>query len=273
MHPPSDTAVPVAIPFGREEFDLPPVAGPTRSYVIASTPRSGSTLLCDLLLATGRLGVPTEYFNNKDAVKATAERLGLPHPPPIDGYLREVRRRRTSANGVFGTKLHFHQAAERLPHPVFRRFLAESRFVWLRRRDLLAQSISLALAWQTDRWFVPADGAAAAEPPKDEPPISYTSLTRAMSLIQGENAYWGFFFQANRIEPLLIDYEAMLDRPAAAVSAVLTLVGESPEHEVRLDKARFGRQADQRNARVRAEIMNNLRVRPRSPAAPAPAEG
>ena len=35
---------------------------PTTSYLVCATPRSGSTLLCDLLDQTGAAGHPEEYF-------------------------------------------------------------------------------------------------------------------------------------------------------------------------------------------------------------------
>jgi LPS sulfotransferase NodH len=46
----------------------------TRSYLVCATPRSGSTLLCETLLATGVAGRPREYF---EALKET----GLPRRP------------------------------------------------------------------------------------------------------------------------------------------------------------------------------------------------
>jgi LPS sulfotransferase NodH len=50
------------------------VTKPTRSYLVCATPRSGSTLLCETLLATGVAGRPREYF---EALKET----GLPRRP------------------------------------------------------------------------------------------------------------------------------------------------------------------------------------------------
>ncbi len=47
---------------------------PRRSYLVCATPRSGSTLLCETLLATGVAGRPREYF---EALKET----GLPRRP------------------------------------------------------------------------------------------------------------------------------------------------------------------------------------------------
>ena len=41
-----------------EPFDLPPSPLRPRTYVVASLPRTGSTLLCNALWDTGRAGAP-----------------------------------------------------------------------------------------------------------------------------------------------------------------------------------------------------------------------
>src|SRR4051812_43620376 len=86
--------------------------------IVCATQRSGSTLLCELLKATGVAGIPNEYFQH---FKAT----GLPDQPrqylagladesvldlsPLDAVVPEtsfdfeaVRRAGTTPNGVFG---------------------------------------------------------------------------------------------------------------------------------------------------------------------------
>ena len=39
--------------------------GSIKPYIIATTQRSGSTLLCDLLIQTGVCGQPTEYLKSE----------------------------------------------------------------------------------------------------------------------------------------------------------------------------------------------------------------
>src|SRR3954471_21691833 len=47
---------------------------PTLSYLICSTPRSGTTLLCEALTNTGIAGHPEEYYQHR-------RRTGLPRRP------------------------------------------------------------------------------------------------------------------------------------------------------------------------------------------------
>lgn len=262
--PPDSPPPEAAMPFLGPEFDLPPATGALRSYVIASTPRSGSMLLCDLLHATGRLGVPTEYFNQHDMIVPMARRLGLALPVGMGAYLRALVARRSTGNGVFGAKMHFHQAWAAIDQPAFRRYLAVSRFVWLRRRDVTAQAISLAIATRTNAWFRlrgQADGSEAGDAGEEvDDAVDIGALFDATGRIRAENDFWRGFFQVNGIRPVEIVYEDLLTAPGAAVAAVARLVGVDPGPLPSLDQSRFVAQAAGRSARWRQGLATMLRV-------------
>src|SRR5215470_11441615 len=89
----------------RQEWDFEPgSATPRMFYCVAATPRSGSTWLCQLLWATGVMGAPAEYFNPRASMMQMAGRLGARHARE---YVRLLKERRTSPNGVFGFKAHW----------------------------------------------------------------------------------------------------------------------------------------------------------------------
>src|SRR5437016_3066195 len=69
------------------------------SYLICSTPRSGSNFLCEVLRATGVAGFPDEYFWNPPYWR---ERWDVGDFP---SYFRRLLREGTSPNGVFGSKM------------------------------------------------------------------------------------------------------------------------------------------------------------------------
>ena len=50
-------------------LDFPGPVQLRRSYIVASTDRSGSTFLCSLLWQTGVLGAPAEYWNFRSRPK------------------------------------------------------------------------------------------------------------------------------------------------------------------------------------------------------------
>src|SRR4051812_29634736 len=110
-----------------------PAATPENVYLVCATPRSGSTLLCRALGATGVAGRPEEYFQARPAPRrppappdyfADASGidldglLGRDHPEPeapeysslagVGDYREHIVRslgRGTTDNGVFGAKI------------------------------------------------------------------------------------------------------------------------------------------------------------------------
>ena len=106
---------------------------PTRSYLVCATPRSGSTLVCQALKATGVAGRPEEYFealrqsgrprrpreyfegvNDRSILGHLEERDSGQDPEPrsplwsrtaYDRYLDWALEAGTTPNGVFGAKL------------------------------------------------------------------------------------------------------------------------------------------------------------------------
>jgi hypothetical protein len=80
------------------------VAGvPRRDYVICTTPRCGSWLLCRQLFNAG-LGVPSEYFNVRHVVELS-RRWGL-DPRDTRAYLDALRARRTTPQRRVGHEAH-----------------------------------------------------------------------------------------------------------------------------------------------------------------------
>lgn len=147
-----------------------------RTFVIASTPRSGSTWLARTLWDAG-LGAPKEYFNPTQ-LRDWEVRLGTPLSRWAHGHLRgcavglagrgwsrrradahwlRVARRRSN-HGWFGLKVHWHH---------FQRHLLGSErlegVVWLRirREDRITQAASWAHALATGRWAAHRPGRPA----------------------------------------------------------------------------------------------------------------
>ena len=144
------------------EHDVSDAPTPRRTIVIASSPRSGSTMLADAMIGTGVLGVPDEYCDEATE-PAYRERFGT---VGLEDTLAALIERRTTPNGVFANKLHCHHA---LRFESFRR-LSELHpgavFVHLTRQDLTAQAISFVRGYQTRRWTSEASADARSESPR-----------------------------------------------------------------------------------------------------------
>jgi trehalose 2-sulfotransferase len=233
------------------EHDTEPARGsvpPARCYIVCSTQRSGSGLLCRGLASMRVAGTPTEYFNpvNRDALAARWYCA-----PNLGAYVAALRSRRTTPTGVFGTKLHWDQfqqlRAEALglsrAEPEFEisaRFLEElfppPLYLHVLRRDVNRQAISFWTALRTGVWSQ-ATAADARESP--EVPYSFDGIDRCRRLIENAELHWNRFFRFNGIEPLEVVYEDLDAAYEQTISATLRyLVPETDDVTIPASESR-----------------------------------
>src|SRR2546423_13055720 len=139
-----------------------------RCYVVCTIPRAGSNLLTDGLRATGRAGVPKQFFLPKSEARYGAE-VGLDPVADYPGYVRSIVNAKTSQNEVFGFKLmswYLDDFLTRLRNTrafgdatmddlaILQNAFPHARFVRVRRRHKLRQALSTARALQTGLWKV-----------------------------------------------------------------------------------------------------------------------
>lgn len=254
------------------DWDLPPFPGQARTYVIASIPRSGSTLLGNTLWDTHRVGAPKEYLNPMQvrdwearlgprwSVRARHRALrgplvGLAGRGPwsrarLERYLERVRARRTDPSGWFGLKLHHHHFAAWFLDRGWDvdELLHVDRWIAITRRDHLAQAVSWARALQTGAW------ASWQRPWR--PPVYDAALIRGrLRAIEQAEAGWDAFFAARGIAPLRVTYEELVADRDTTVGRVLDFLGV--DGPVELPPSSGARQADAVNtawmARYRGE--------------------
>lgn len=124
-------------------------------YLVCSTPRCGSNLLSDLLHQTGKAGDPMEYLNSR-YIAGFLRQKGVPEGHfDLSVYLDEIERRRSTNNGCFGLKMHFEHMGIwgsniGSKHKEFLRQF--NKVILLRRKDKLAQAVSLYKARTTQIW-------------------------------------------------------------------------------------------------------------------------
>ncbi|MFO1060277.1 MAG: Stf0 family sulfotransferase [Dongiaceae bacterium] len=194
-------------------YDL---AGPPPAvrYAICTTPRSGSHFLALMMKNTGLFGCPLEYFHGEYLPiwrrRAEAEGFG--------SVIRFLEGRRTGANGRLGIKIDRASLPATVAEigPGFLR--GDWRFVFLRRRDLLAQALSWTAAAQTGAWKSDwaRRGAAA---------YSRHEIAWRVGLAARQNASWQQFFAERGQVPLELVYEDVEQDPQGALEAVAGFLG------------------------------------------------
>lgn len=209
---------------------------PRTCYLIASSPRSGSQLLGELLTATSLAGFPAEHFNPwhmGDATNFFPDQL-LYGPEHIQRLIEKS----TTPNGVFGTKAHFLQVInfvgldnlERLyPTPL--------KYISLYRRDCARQGISLARAVQTDSYN------SDMHPARD-PIYNYYQILQCLREVRVDAKGWETYFQNRHIEPLRIIYEDFIAEQEKTLRQIFEFLEIAIPEDFQVPAPQLKRQAD-----------------------------
>ncbi len=225
-----------------------------RSYIVAATMRSGSTLLCDLLANTQVAGdARLEYlipqvetkeqfeqllasvkFQADDELKAGLQKLGQLHTWEQDTYSQYVQSALDlfrSSNDVSSVKLMwetFKQVIQRLqqessisqesPRQCLERVFPQVKFILITRSDKLAQAMSLDRAQQTNQWFQ-LQSSSVRQFPSYRMNVDY--VTQAMDSLKQEEQNWLDFFKTNDIPFHRVEYETLVTAKRSTVHGCL----------------------------------------------------
>lgn len=227
------------------KFDYSPRdVPPTVPYLLAATPRSGSTFLSHVLWRTGCLGAPLEYLNFDPSGPYG---FASDSPREQERLWRAALRTRTSPNGVFGLKgfpMQFEALNERnlsLLRDVLRTVLPSregGRVVYLRRRDRTAHAISYARALLSGVWRKEQERDGGGEPE-----YSAVALDRAARLIEAQEQAWQAMFGDLRIAPLEMWYEDVTADPRGAAERVAGYLGVALDARAAVEVPAIERQA------------------------------
>ena len=229
---------PTPEPVPARERDLPPFPDEPRVLIIATSMRSGSNLLAGLLYQTGRFGVPAEYLT-AESLQGWTERLGTKSASEL---LRELSGYRTTPNGVFAAKVHFQQLECLGGFAKLMETFPSARFVFLYRRDILAQAVSMAIALQSDQW-VKHEKARDQQPVYDEAQIDH-----CLRKVVLESSSWKYLLAANGFPWMELAYEDLVARKADAIQRVAELMGESLDATAVPIQTVYQKQANARNS-------------------------
>lgn len=189
--------------FASERYDVPTHTVTRNVLVVFSTPRTGSTLLCDLL-RINNICLPHEYFQPYEYMPLLAKRWGCIEGDEIDAvkYVERLCRFRTFGNGWLGINLHGShlQVFSRLKH-----LMPEVNFhYWhLLRKDIVSQGVSYSIAQQTKKW-------TSHHVSLGEPIYDFKAINEAITRIAKQNELIDSYVTTEMIECSKIFYEDLV---------------------------------------------------------------
>lgn len=203
---------------------------PRRSIILCATPRTGSTLLCALLAASGTGGRPDSWYRAEDRAEYEAD-WGVA-PGDAAGFLAGAIRAGSDASGTFGLRVQAPALRPMLaelaglfgplPDPeLLHRAFGPCRFLFIRRQDDVAQAVSRLKAETTQVWHL--DGTEGA--PRAEPRYDAARLGLFRAEAEAGNAEWETWFAACGLAPERLTYEALAADPPGVAQALLPRLG------------------------------------------------
>lgn len=213
------------------------------AYVICTSPRSGSTLMCRLLAATGVAGNPDSHFHGPSLSDWLAEHCIVPDRGASE---REILAKVFEAaiaegrgnTGIFGLRLQRHsfdhfRGKLAILHPErktdrlrLEAAFGRTLFIHLTRTDKIEQTVSYVKAEQSGLWHVAPDGTELERlAPHREPAYDGTALRACFEMFTTYEQEWELWFENQAIEPLRITYDALAADPRATLLTVLERLG------------------------------------------------
>ena len=213
------------------------------SYIICSTPRSGSTLLCDLLTATNEAGKPQSYFMSQFYAE-WAEHLNV----AMDGwasqqsfdqsYLKAVLKEGVGETQVFGLRLQresLEGLSLRLKHffpdstsdkDRFKVAFGTKYYIYLSRRDKVAQAVSLLRAEQSGLWHINTDRTERERLKKGYAPMyDDKAITEMVATLEEQDVSWERWFYQQQIQPIKVVYEDLSTNFKTVLISILSKMG------------------------------------------------
>jgi LPS sulfotransferase NodH len=234
---------------------LPPPPGwsaPRRTLILATTPRSGSNWVADLMESTGVMGRPHEWLG-----------WWRTHATP-EGTIAGAQEAATNgmtANGIAGMKLFPFYLEVALRHLRLSDWFPDAVWVHLVRRDVLGQAISLWRARESASWFdvegrdvavLPSWGHAKGAPP---PPYDAADIARCLDQLVAHEADWRRFFGRTGITPVTLVYEEVMADPGRALRTVADALGVDLPDGGAVGPTTFAIQRDEQTEAIRSRFQ------------------
>ncbi|RYH08103.1 Stf0 family sulfotransferase [Tropicimonas sp. IMCC6043] len=216
------------------------------SYILCTSPRSGSTMLCSLLEASGVAGSPDSHFHTPSLARWLATYdirpdATMSETDALRAVLKAAIAHGRGETDVFGLRLQrqsfdFFVRQLALLHPGLTGDRARieaafgpTLFIHLTRQNKLDQAISFEKARQSGLWHRAPDGTELERlsPPRT-PHYDSAALRARQSEFEAFDSAWEAWFAAEGISPLRLSYNSLAEDPRACLALVLASLGLDP---------------------------------------------
>jgi LPS sulfotransferase NodH len=217
---------------------------PRSRYIIAITPRSGSSYLCDMMTGTKLFGKPQEALDSSNLKNHL--KINIPGRTPEE-YIRNLIRVRRTANNVSGLKASWFQFQNFMTAMNDTLYLSGFKYIYLTRRNLTEQAVSLYKATASSVFHTNKEHSADALKQLDQLEYDYKAIKDWYDHIVAQEKGWQDYFYKQRIFPLCISYEEIEEDVFTVLKRIAIYISVSPENIVMPEFSAFKKVSDERN--------------------------
>ena len=221
-----------------------------RPIFICTTPRTGSSFLCEALEQTGCFGAIREWLHPAN-IDAEKRELDLDPAESTEAVLREAAEKGAEPTEGFTAKVSWQQFSEfilelRRSHvelaglgdrEILERYFPSAMFIYLYREDRLTQAISAARAFVEEYWL---DYGQEHDRIEDFP-FNYHLLHDSLAQLTAWDANWCAYWVAIKAEPLRVSYEEIFGNLEETIARLLAFCGCQPTRKFDRTKIRYRR--------------------------------
>jgi len=203
-----------------------PVSDNTLNYAIAITPRSGSSYLSDVLSQTKSLGRPGEFLPKEHIVIALKNRnIEIGSISVADHFEWVVKQTKTGS--IFGQKMSFFQFqkfANIEGENIFNILFPNTKFIYLIRRSIIKQAISMYLADETQVFHNNNENYTRDE---EDIEFNFEKIFFWVKHIRAQELGWQKYFDQNAIPHLTLYYEDIIGNLSYTLNLISSFIQEN----------------------------------------------
>ncbi len=230
--------------FAREQLrsKYPNFPFPKNSYLVLSSARSGSTLLCKHLQQAG-LGDPVEAFNPNTNLRKRLQ-WRIDYKDPAEYLITAIKKQTT--NHFMGMKLFipqfqlFIETASSLledfkfrHHEIVETIFPSIKYICIQRKDKVKQAISYSKAKQNGIWSERVGGDTTYRDYIIPAVYDREHIERCFDELLMEDVAWNHYLNSHHLPFLHVWYEDLATNPEEAISRVYDFLNVTGKEIVR----------------------------------------
>lgn len=225
-------------------------------YMIAMTPRSGSSYLSDLLSNTKLVGRPGEFLPYEH-IEIALNNLGKKHPSIQEHFTWVVNQ--TKTNGIFGQKASYYQFRPFLNWNgtnVFDVLFPNTRYIYLIRRNIVKQAISLYIATSTNLFHTNVDIDNESIEKRKQIEYNEEQIYFWIKHIYDQEIEWEKYFEKNSLSFLKFFYEDMINDIKWSLESILGFIGSGINYRLEIGDTIFHKVSTEKNEDYYLRFVN-----------------